>query len=273
MEPHVQIYPFHHALSPDQQPLTPAQQAEAERFTEERIRAQLATEPVGELETARDVWEAERLLREAYMAAGLPPPQEIAWLDGPLQLIAVLVPFSLGHSWPPALAEEVLPDGSVQDRLQESIRATVGEGVWESVPERVRASVRARMLETSPMIRTWSSVKDQLWRVERSLHASMWTIALYRAGVLVEERVHAAVWDRVGDLVRNSLWASLQDNLQTGTGRNVGPAAYSGLGLKMVDGVRAYGAASWLAVAHFYDDYLARNKLHALAHLNTLVSG
>jgi hypothetical protein len=75
MEPHLRI-------QPGQQTLTPAQEVEARRFAEERIAAQLSTEPLDEPET-------ERLLRQACAVAGLPPLQRVVWLDGPLQLVAI----------------------------------------------------------------------------------------------------------------------------------------------------------------------------------------
>jgi hypothetical protein len=73
----------HLRIQPDQERLSPEQEAEARRFAEERIAAQLATSPIDELE-------AEALLRQAYVVAGLPPPTRIRWVDGPLPLVAVL---------------------------------------------------------------------------------------------------------------------------------------------------------------------------------------
>jgi hypothetical protein len=63
-------------LQPGQQALTPAQEAEALRFAEAYIRAQLSTEPV-------DEQEAEAWLRQAYAMAGLMSPARIRWVDGP----------------------------------------------------------------------------------------------------------------------------------------------------------------------------------------------
>src|SRR5215831_15941866 len=75
-------------LQPGQQELTLAQEAEARRFAEECMQRQLSTDPVDEQEAAR-------LLRQVYALAQLPPPQRIEWLDGPLQLFAVLAPPSV----------------------------------------------------------------------------------------------------------------------------------------------------------------------------------
>src|SRR5579862_7465528 len=70
-------------LHSDQEELTPAQETEAKRFAEASIQRQLSTEPV-------DEQEAEGFLRQAYEAAKLIPPRHIHWLDGPLELVAVL---------------------------------------------------------------------------------------------------------------------------------------------------------------------------------------
>ncbi|HEU5367424.1 MAG TPA: hypothetical protein VFU69_03130 [Ktedonobacterales bacterium] len=70
-------------LHPGQPHLTPEQEAEAHRFADERIQAQLSTEPVDESS-------AEALLRQAYQVAGLAAPCRIDWVDGPLQLATVI---------------------------------------------------------------------------------------------------------------------------------------------------------------------------------------
>ncbi len=67
-------------LHPGQQVLTPEQEAEARRFAQAWMAAQLSTEPVNE-------GEAEHWLRLACQQAEIPPPQEIVWLDSPLQVV------------------------------------------------------------------------------------------------------------------------------------------------------------------------------------------
>src|ERR1051326_4329961 len=85
MKPHLR-------LDSGQQVLTPAQEAEAHRFAAARIQAQLSMEPA-------DEHEAETLLRRTYEEAlGLAAPQRIHWVDGPLQLVEVVVTGNLGES-------------------------------------------------------------------------------------------------------------------------------------------------------------------------------
>lgn len=96
-------------LQPGQQELILAQEAEAARFAEERIRRQLSTEPV-------DEQEAEALLRQAYHVAKVPPPQRIQWVDGPLQLVAL---------------------------ASHRVEVTVYASLWNSSDTSVVASVRA----------------------------------------------------------------------------------------------------------------------------------
>ena len=89
-------------LHPGQEALTPAQEAEAQRFADECIRTQLSTDPVDEPQTVA-------LLRQAYQVAGLEPPKQIIWLDGPLQFVTETAPQSV---W-----------GSVEDSVWASVRA------------------------------------------------------------------------------------------------------------------------------------------------------
>jgi hypothetical protein len=117
-------------LQPGQQALTPTQEAEARRFAEESIQRHLSTEPV-------DEQEVEAFLRQAYQAAGLDPPQRIHWLDGPLQLVAVLAPSSMGAS----VLDRV--GGSVGESVEASVGASVGDSVRASVAASVGDSVRA----------------------------------------------------------------------------------------------------------------------------------
>ena len=70
----------HLRLHPGQEALTPAQEAEAERWASIRIEAQLAAEPVEEPEV-------ERLLCQAYVVAGLLPPQHTQWVNAPLERV------------------------------------------------------------------------------------------------------------------------------------------------------------------------------------------
>jgi hypothetical protein len=172
------MIPDHLRLQPGQEALTPEQEAEAERFAEERIAAQLSTEPVDEPE-------AEQLLRQAYAVAGLPSPQQIQWVDGPLQLVTRLSPFSAWDSvgariggfawdhmaaraWDPVVARvrahvEELLQTSVEESLRTSVAARVQSHiearVWAGVWGRVRASM-VESLRTSGEDITWGLVED-----------------------------------------------------------------------------------------------------------------
>jgi len=118
-------------LQPGQQDLTPAQEAEAQRYTAERIAAQLSTEPVDEPE-------AERLLQQGYAVAQLSPPTRIQWVDGPLQLVRLVATHA------PQNGKERIWDSirdSVWDTTFDSVIDSVEEGVWESVEGSVRNHV------------------------------------------------------------------------------------------------------------------------------------
>lgn len=123
MGPHLRLYP-------GQQALTPAQEAEAHRFAAQRIQAQLSTAPVDEPA-------AEALLKQAYAVAGCAAPQDIHWVDGPLQLVAMASHVAGGFY--------AGLGASVRAGLGTSVRATLGEGLQTSVVDRVRESVRTNV--------------------------------------------------------------------------------------------------------------------------------
>src|SRR5262249_49507153 len=66
-----------------QSDVTPEQLEADVRDISEHVRVQVSTEPADEAA-------AETSLREAYAAAGVDPPGHIHWLDGPLELVALL---------------------------------------------------------------------------------------------------------------------------------------------------------------------------------------
>src|SRR5215831_1922655 len=70
-------------LAGGQSAMTPEQLEAAVQFVWEHVRIQVSTEP-------GDEEEAETSLQEAYAAAGVDPPEHIHWLDGPLELVALL---------------------------------------------------------------------------------------------------------------------------------------------------------------------------------------
>ena len=155
--------PDHLRIQPGQEALTPEQEAEARRFAQERVHAQLSTEPVNEAV-------AETFLRQAYRAAGLETPAQIRWLDGPMQLVELFLPQSVWEHWIQhrkkidgqsvgASGRGPLPESRsgvwesewaavrqrVRDRIYASIRYQVSGGVWEHVGTTVQAAIWASM--------------------------------------------------------------------------------------------------------------------------------
>src|ERR1051326_5222536 len=131
-------------LRPGQRILSPAQEAEAQRFAAERIAAHLATAPV-------DEGEAESFLRQAYAAAGLPAPQHIRWVDGPLPLVEALEPAraevdvweKVGVSVRAGAEARIRArirasvDASIGDRIGDRVWAAVGASIWQSLGSRL----------------------------------------------------------------------------------------------------------------------------------------
>ena len=221
-----------------QEELTPAQEAEARRFAEERIAAQLSTEPVDEPE-------AERLLRQAYEVAGLRPPQHILWLDGPLQLVVVRAPQYMRASM------EAIVGASVWDRIRANVQASVPGSVYKSVRRRksMFASVYNRV-----RARVWASVQKS---VQKSVFDS----------------VHTSVHNSVFDSVYIRVYTSVHNRAYTAACLPAGLHPPGSMAESVNDSVQAYTVAHDLAFIHFFDVYLAPNGLHALAHFNELVSG
>ena len=222
----------HLKLKPGQTELTPEQQVEAQRFAAERIAAQLSTAPVDEQEA--EVW-----LRQAYQVAGFAAPSTIFWLDGPLDLVDMLVPSGA----------EAMVDARGWARWIAGVGENVGEHLWETawngvgadIPFRLQVSVRANAGE-----RVRSSVST--------------TIALL-ARASVEASVEARVWVKVRTSVRPKVKASLWESIRARVDESISAS------------ISAYAVAPALAVCRFFDTYGEPNAARALARFNELVSG
>ena len=207
-------------LHPGQAHLTRAQEAEVKRFALERLAAQLSMEPVDEAQ-------AEAWLRDAYRVAGLAPPNEIIWLDGPVALVLLLGPLSMwerkrGHmeasvwervwdslrdSLKDGLRDDVFDNvfdrvrGRVRANVQERVQASVGKHVWKRVEASVRERLRVSMVNSTRQVRVnvWNSVKERLWE---SLEASVreqvfWFTSFDDGRISAWDSVRASVWTSV----------------------------------------------------------------------------
>jgi len=113
-------------LQAGQQDLTPAQAAALERFCDERIEEFLSIAPVDEPAV-------EERLAQAYLSAGLPPPAEVYWLDGPLELVA---------AWtPPGVIEKI--KARLNQRMLARLAPITREVAWNSSAAGVWLDVRA----------------------------------------------------------------------------------------------------------------------------------
>jgi hypothetical protein len=237
-------------LYPGQQELTPAQQAEASRFAEAGIHTQLSTDSVDEVE-------AETLLRQAYAAVKLAPPRHIHWLDGPLELVAVL-----GHDE----AEIFVEDG---------VKARVHQCVWDDASREGREMRALCEGSRAGVPSTVDFRVSRIWeQVEKSLPPHFRTNSpAVQPGWSVWSHVSHLVWERVRDEVGWNIWRAVADS--------VGPPLFERIWDRFWDradfarflGIRAYYAAHTLAGLRFYDTYFVPNQARSLSAFNQLVSG
>jgi hypothetical protein len=136
-----------------QRRLTRAQEAEATRFVNERIQTQLSTEPVDERA-------AEVLLKHAYELEGLAAPDDIRWVDGPLQLLAALDSESLGERITDVLLDRVWANypTSVAVRVMGSLSKSVGKRLRKHIEDLVGFRVK-ELIEESVGDLVWASVQ------------------------------------------------------------------------------------------------------------------
>ena len=165
-------------LHPDQQELTPAQEAEARHFAAERIQAQLSTAPADEPE-------AEAWLRQAYAVAGLAPPR-IHWLDGPFRFGQVL-------QYPDPL-------DPVRASIEASIRASGRASIWDQIKASFRAGIRDHFKD-SIRGRVWASLKTT---VKDAIRVGAWD----RVGARARFGLSVEGWDTINAYEQAS-WLAL----------------------------------------------------------------
>src|SRR5215469_8872998 len=214
-------------LHPDQQELTGAQEVEAERFAEAYIQAQLSTEPV-------DEQEAEAFLRQAYEEGGLTAPRHIHWLDGPLELVAVLAHDSNLVSIEDRF-EDLVPYGIWDDRLRDYIEISRLQGdVAQSIDYRIR-SVQGQARDSLPGSYGPTRGASVLSGVESSVARGIQNRVLTNVG----ERI----WQDFGRNLRDSVSDSMRDR----TGRQEGYSFWHS--------ICAYDEAEELALLLFFATY------------------
>jgi hypothetical protein len=227
-------------LRPEQSALTFAQLAEAERFVSERIQAHVATAPVDEAA-------AEDLLRQSYAAAGVAAPHHIHWLDGPLELVAVLARDDLWHDVAERYHERVphcVWDDSIIDEDEIQLLGVAGA---ESVDDRIRRvarDVETRLKATLGfrfVRHVWGCVGWRLWDVRVAMGEGIWRAAAEAVGRPLTPWFRSSVWG----VLSYSLWHA----------------------------VSAYDQADDMADLLYFDTYYAPNEARALAQFSECVSG
>ena len=218
-----------------QQTLTPEQQAAAkttaDRFDEACIQAHLSTEPVDEPM-------AEAYLRQAYERAGQAAPQQIHWLDGPCQLVAVL---ASKRSWL---------------RIADTVRESISPSVWDSLRDNTEIGsieTGAPVLESVDYRVTRMQIYAQILKHTHGLNHRVWEA--------VRERVGERIWQAVADEVNWPLSPRIRDR---GWGNDDHAIWHS---------IRAYDEAPSLALTQYLGWPIALEQSHPLAHFNFMASG
>jgi hypothetical protein len=164
------------------QPITSASFDDANRFVADRISVYLSTEPVDEEET-------EALLRRDYTAADIEEPEHIHWLDGPLQLVAVL-----GRE-----DYSISVDGDYRDRVPHC--------VWDDILlEQQELALMGHETPSSRDYRIRRVAYDEKQRVNAllrtgALHGGSWDIWSQ-----VARPTRQAVREAVGDRIWHAIW-------------------------------------------------------------------
>jgi hypothetical protein len=211
----------------------------------ERIKEQLATGPVDEAT-------AEELLRQAYAVAGEAAPNHIHWLDGPLELMAVLQADDQQLSLDDAYHERV-PHCVWDDRaLDQKEIGLLGRDMLDSVEYRVR------------QVAQQASTRIRAGLDPHVVDSAMWNIWIEASG---------RSWDLVRTGVGESIWRALGGTV----GRPLAPwfrsTVRQRLGSMLWHTICAYDEAYLHMELRYFDTYLGRNEAWALAKFNELVSG
>ncbi len=240
-------------ILPRREGYSPELTSEADWFAQERIRAQLSTEPVDESA-------AEDLLRLACKSAELESPRHIHWLDGPLELVAVL---TAGYQW-----------AYVDDEYRER----VPHCVWDDA--KLDADEIA-MMRDGPTYNVTSSTDYRLGRLrqqaETSVRARIEALGGKNAhtGVAggVWRRVVTPVWQAARENIGERLWRAVADAARCSLSPWIRNNSWDTAAYSTWHSIRAYDEGPALAEARFYDEYFAPNQAGALARFNELVSG
>lgn len=227
--------------------VTPMQLEEAARFASEHVRLQLST-------GASDEEVAETSLREAYAAVGLEPPGHIHWLDGPLELVALLTT-TRPTEW-------LAVDDDYRERVPHCAwdDALLDRDEIDLLDHRAGESIDYR-------IRT---VRDL---AERHVGAAFGGAEGDGVPRAIWRQVEGIIWELLPEWVGDRIWRELCDAAGCPVSNWVRRGEWFSRDLSLWHGIRAYHDAPRLIVLHYFDTHLAPNQAGALARFNELVSG
>jgi uncharacterized protein DUF6745 len=227
------------------QPIAPATAADADHLAAECISAYLSTEPVDEEET-------EALLRRAYAAARLEGPGHIHWLDGPLQLVAVL-----GRE-----DHLISVDDDYRDRVPHC--------VWDDIQlERQELALMGPEAPSSLDYRIRRVAPDE----EQLVNTLLRTGAPQDGGWDIWSQVARPVRERVRDSVGDRIWRAVGDASNLFVPAWIRDSDWDASDYTLWHSICAYDEAMTMAMTRFYGEHVRPNAAGALTRFNERVSG
>src|SRR5262249_51553657 len=188
------------------------------------------------------------------IAAGVDPPGHIHWLDGPLELVALLAaPRNIG--WLDVADEyrERVPHCAWDDAaLDRDEIGLLDHRTGESIDYRIRMvqTLAMRHVDATFGVTGRDGVSRAIWR-----------------------QVEDILWEPLQALVGDRIWRELCAAAGWSISRWLREGEWFGADYSLWHGISAYDAAPWLIVLRYFDTYLAPNQAGALARFNERVSG
>jgi hypothetical protein len=235
-------------LAKDQLDVTQEQLDAAVRFVSEHIRLQVSSEPA-------DEEAAETALREAYVAVGVEPPGHIHWLDGPLELVALLTStrevkwLDIDEEYRERVPHCAWDDATLDRDEIEKLDYRAGQSLDYRIRE-ARTHADREVDHAFGGGTEGDGISKKIWR-----------------------QVDDILWEPLQWLIGDRLWRELCVAAGWPVGYSLRHGEWYGADFSLWHAIAAYDSAPSLIGLLYFDTYLAPNQAGPLARLNEQVSG